>query len=201
MILFVLPSVDLQPSLAVKDRLKQIDWLGLLIYIGWSISITCAIDFGGSLYAWNSASEIVLWVMSGVLMIVFMLTQKFHPFVENKHKLYPTHLMRNWKLVILQFQTFAATAVVYVTMHLLLLPKIQLTNGYQVPIYYIPLFFQFTHGDSALEAGVRLLPFVFMIVFFSLLNGFTMSKLGYYMPWYVWAAATSLVGTTLMCKS
>lgn len=128
-ILFVLPSVDLQPSLAVKDRLKQIDWLGLLIYIGWSISFTCAIDFGGSLYAWNSASEIVLWVMSGVLMIIFMLTQKFHPFVEAKHKLYPTHLMRNWKLVILQFQTFAATAVVYVIMHLLLLQEIQLANG------------------------------------------------------------------------
>jgi len=51
-------------------------------------------------------------------------------------------------------------------------------------IYFIPLFFQLVYADSALQAGVRLLPLIFIGVFFFVLSSAVMSKLGYYMPWY-----------------
>lgn len=177
----MLPSIDLQPTLSVKNKLKQFDWLGLLVFCGWVVSFVMAISFGGSVYAWNSASEIILWVMTGVLLVVFVLTQKFHPFIDKKNILYPSYTLTNWKLDILQFSTFAAAGVVYIS------------------IYYIPLIFQFSFGESALDAAVRLLPFVFMVVIFSLLNGFLLSKLGYFMPWYLFGSAIALIGSTLMC--
>jgi len=64
--------------------------------------------------------------------------------------------------------------------------------------YYIPLHFQFAKGDSALEAGVRLLPYIAMTVTFSLLNGNFMGRLGYYMPWYVFSGLTITIGSALM---
>ncbi len=89
-------------------------------------------------------------------------------------------------------------------------------NRMQTTAYYIPLYFQFTkvlsfvsgasrcsntfQGDSALGAAVRLLPFIVMIVFFALVNGGLMPKLGYYMPWYLFGSALVLIGSALMCK-
>ena len=63
-----------------------------------------------------------------------------------------------------------------------------------IPVYFIPLFFQFTKGDSALDAAVRLLPFMFIAVFFSLLNGGVMGKDGRYAPWYTISAAIVIAG-------
>lgn len=67
-----------------------------------------------------------------------------------------------------------------------------------IPIYFIPLFFQFVHSDSALEAGVRLLPFVVLLVVACVANGAIMSATGYYFPWYIVAGVLNLVGASLM---
>lgn len=48
----------------------------------------------------------------------------------------------------------------------------------------IPIFFQFTYNDTALEASDRLLPFIFLIVFAVIGNYAILSEYGYYMPWY-----------------
>ncbi|KAL4948259.1 hypothetical protein BDW69DRAFT_189433 [Aspergillus filifer] len=58
-----------------------------------------------------------------------------------------------------------------------------------IPIYFVPLLFQFTRNDSAIDAGVRLLPLV--------LNGGPNVKVRIYMPWYLVGGNLSLVGTVL----
>ncbi|KAK8097414.1 hypothetical protein PG984_016553 [Apiospora sp. TS-2023a] len=58
-----------------------------------------------------------------------------------------------------------------------------------IPIYYLPLYFQFARGEGPVQAAVRLLPFVFVIVTMAVLNGYIMSKLGYVMPWSSAAAS------------
>lgn len=73
-----------------------------------------------------------------------------------------------------------------------------MNNPFQVPTYYIPLYFQFVRGDSALTAAVRLLPFIILMVAFGFLNGALMSKLGYYMPWYLGGGVLTTIGGALM---
>ncbi|KAL8921013.1 MAG: hypothetical protein Q9208_005904 [Pyrenodesmia sp. 3 TL-2023] len=67
-----------------------------------------------------------------------------------------------------------------------------------VPIYFIPLFFQFARNDSAIEAGVRLLPLICLLIFAVTINGALMSKYGYYMPWYLVGGCLALIGSALM---
>jgi hypothetical protein len=67
-----------------------------------------------------------------------------------------------------------------------------------IPIYYIPLYFQFTSGDTSLHAAVRLLPFILIGIFSTMLNGGFLSKFGYYMPWYVLSGVTSTIRGSLM---
>ena len=78
------------------------------------------------------------------------------------------------------------------------LESAQVGSSIFIPIYFIPLFFQFTKGDRALDAAVRLLPFIFFLVFFSLANGGVMGKEGHYMPWYIIANVLIILGSALM---
>jgi hypothetical protein len=67
-------------------------------------------------------------------------------------------------------------------------------------IYYIPLFFQFTKGDSAIQAAVRLLPFITLNIFFTMFSGALLPVFGRYMPWYVPSGILMLIGGALMFK-
>lgn len=67
-----------------------------------------------------------------------------------------------------------------------------------VPTYFIPLYFQFVRGDQPLDAGVRLLPFICVMVFCGLLSGAFMTKSGYYMPWFLLGGCLTLIGGSLM---
>lgn len=179
-LLFILPSIDFAEGQSVKDRLSKIDWLGLGVWTGWCVSFFMAITYGGTLFEWGSHSMIILWVFVVVLGVVFVLTHKFHPFVSKADRLYPSHMLCNFKLGILQVATFSAAAAVY------------------IPIYYLPLYFQFARGESPVEAAIKLLPFVFMISTIAILNGFFMSKWGYYMPWFLAGSILATVGGALM---
>lgn len=179
-LVFLLPSIDFAKGQTPKERTSKIDWLGLTVWTGWCVSFFMAVTYGGTLFEWDSYSMIILWVFVGVLAIAFLLTHKFYPFVKKENRLYPSHMLRNWKLGILQYATFSAAAAVY------------------IPIYYIPLYFQFARGESPVEAAIKLLPFVFMIVAFAILNGFFMSKFGYYMPWFLVGALLAVAGGALM---
>lgn len=73
-----------------------------------------AVNFGGAIYAWKSASEIVLWVMTGVCFLGFLAAQHFHPFVNSEHVLYPAHLLSNPLIVNIVVQMTLASGVLQV---------------------------------------------------------------------------------------
>lgn len=180
--LFCIPSINPSPTLSATQKLRTQDWVGITIFEGGSACYAMAITFGGIVYSFSSGQEIALWVMTGVLLITFILVVIYHPLVAKEHRLYPGHFHKRFELNNLQLQLFVVSGTMMTS------------------VYYIPLLFQFTRGDGALDAGVRLLPIMSMIVAFSILNGYLMPKLGYYMPWYVFGNAVILAGSTCMFR-
>ena len=114
-LLFGLPSIDLQNGTPFMVKLKQMDWLGIVVFNAAMVCFIMAINFGGSVFAWRSASEVVLWIMAGILFVVFGFTLRFHPFVSEKDRLYPVQLLKRLVLVNLQFQVFLASGVLQVS--------------------------------------------------------------------------------------
>ena len=53
-------------------------------------------------------------------------------------------------------------------------------------------------GDDALRAAVRLLPIVFTLVFGVVAGGITLTKVGYYSPFYILGTCLGLIGSALM---
>lgn len=62
----------------------------------------------------------------------------------------------------------------------------------------IPMYFQFTQAGGALEAGVRLLPFIVIMVIFVFGNGQLMARLGHYIPWFFVGGLLTVAGAALM---
>lgn len=146
------------------------------------LPLILAVDFGGRLFTWNSAAAIVLFVLAGVFLVVFALQQHFCYTTNDRDRLFPMHFMTNGHAVLLA--VLAATCDVFTF----------------VPIYYIPLYFQFTRGDDALMSGVRLLPYIALLSATMLANGAFMSKVGHYKVWYVGGSALALIATVLLCE-
>ena len=148
--------------------------------IGACVAGVMAISCGGIIYEWDSAQTIACFVVSGVLFIVFGLQQSFCVLTTEEARIFPCQFLLHKTLIILFMQMSAAVTVSF------------------VPIYFIPLYFQFARNDSAIEAGVRLLPFVVFLVVAVIVNGALMSKYGYYMPWYLGGGCLALIGSALM---
>lgn len=70
-----------------------------------------------------------------------------------------------------------------------------------VTLYYIPLYFQFTRGDTALQSAVRLLPVIFTLVFGSVAGGILITKLGWYSPFFILGTGLGLIGSALLHTS
>ncbi|RYP50673.1 hypothetical protein DL769_010922 [Monosporascus sp. CRB-8-3] len=178
--LFSLPNINAMPDKPMSEKLRMQDWVGIGVFTAFCACFCMAGSFGGTLYEWNSGSEITLWVMSFVLLIVFIFVTVYHPLVPAELRVMPVQFMRTKDLVIVPLQAFLVA------------------GSMMMSIYYTPLIFQFTRGDGPLMAGVRILPLICMIVFGCLFNGFAMPKLGYYMPWFVVGNALLLAGAALM---
>lgn len=66
-----------------------------------------------------------------------------------------------------------------------------------VPIYYIPIYFQFMESDTALKSAVRLLPFVLIAVFVNLISGSLLARVKYYKPVYIISGIMITLGGAL----
>jgi hypothetical protein len=65
-------------------------------------------------------------------------------------------------------------------------------------MYFIPIYFQFTNGDSALKAAVRLLPFVIVAISVNLASGYFLNAIKIYMLIYVIGGIFLTVGGALL---
>jgi len=139
-----------------------------------------AVSFGGITYPWNSGRVIGLFVCSGVLFILLGIQHVYTIFTTTSRRIFPVQFFKSRTILILFAMTAAGGTAVF------------------IPIYMIPVFFQFIHSDSALSAGIKLLPFIFMMIFTVIVNGAVLSKYGLYMPWYTVGGALVVIGGALM---
>ncbi|OQE36690.1 hypothetical protein PENCOP_c011G03974 [Penicillium coprophilum] len=178
--LFMLPNKDMRRGTSFAERAREIDYLGTILLIGAFFSGVMAVSFGGVMYPWNSGRIIGLFVCSGVLFIMFGVQQAYALFTTPARRILPVEFFKSRTILIL----FAMTAAGGTSLFL--------------PIYMTPLYFQFSRGDGALQSGVRLLPFIMLMIFATISNGAFLSKVGYYMPWYFVGGILVVIGGALM---
>ena len=177
---FFLPSHQPKPVTSIGQRIRSLDFLGIVLFIGASVTLIMAIAFGGAIYNWRSSKIIGLFCSSGVMWLLFGVQQRSRIATTDDNQIFPVQFLKSLEMCILFAQTGICIACIF------------------IPVYFIPLFFQFVRNDSALEAGVRLLPFVFIAVLGAMINGAVMERYGIYMPWFLVGGMLITIGGALL---
>jgi MFS family permease len=74
-----------------KHGIQAIDWLGVLTFLGFTSMLLLGLDFGGSIFPWNSAKVVALLVVGGLMIFAFVYSEVR----VSKYPLIPMELFKN----------------------------------------------------------------------------------------------------------
>lgn len=178
--LFLLPSIPRREGTPILEKIKGLDWLGMLLTAGMYCCFTVAFTFGGAVWDWNDGRIITLIVVFGILAIAFAVTQARATFTNKIDRLFPCDFLRDPQLILLYVIMACGGAALFVS------------------VYYIPLYYLFVYGLTGTEAAVRLLPYICFYVVSILLCGAVLSKTGYHILWFVFSGILLTAGAATM---
>lgn len=178
--LFLIPSYSPLSHQSIGARIRTIDFVGATLFLGASVCLTMGISFGGALFSWNSGQIIGLFIAAGLLWTLFVMQQVWCVGTDKINRLFPAQFIKSFEMCILFALVAGGISCVF------------------LPVYFIPLYCQFVLGDSPLKAGVRLMPFVSILVFGALLNGGLLEKLPLYKAWFNVGGLIALIGGVLL---
>ena len=178
--LLFLPPIHPVEGVPILQRLAKLDFLGFLLNAGAWTSFTIALTMGGQQWPWDDGRTIAIFVVFGVIVLVYFLQQYFTIFTTIKDRSFPGQLLKSRTQVLLYIATSANITTLFVV------------------VYFIPIYFQFVHGDSAIMAAVRLLPYVVIACTVNVCAGNLLSRVKVYMPIYVISGVLLTLGGALL---
>lgn len=177
---FIFPSTNPSPNHSVWQKLRTMDWVGVVLNAATFTLLITALTFSGARFPWNSSTTIAIWAVWGACLIAFVVQQAFSIFTKPSQRIFPVHFLAH-KDYVLMFVCTACSAV-----------------AMSVTIYYIPIFFAFIHGDQALQAAVRLLPFVIVFIVMVMFAGGSLPLNGRWSIYYIVGGVCILGGSAGM---
>ncbi|ETI21659.1 hypothetical protein G647_08006 [Cladophialophora carrionii CBS 160.54] len=169
---------DVPPALGelpFREKLSRIDIPGTLVFIPCIVCLLLALQWGGQQYAWSNGRVIALFVLFGVLLVVFIVIQ----IVRQESATVPPRIAK---------QRTIASGGCY---------SFCLGSAFMITVYYLSIWFQAIKGDSAIKSGYSTLPFILSLVVASILSGAFVSKIGYYNPSILAGAILGPIGSGL----
>ncbi|KAJ5180495.1 MFS transporter [Penicillium capsulatum] len=175
-VLFLPSNNTLITGLDWKEQLKQFDLPGTFFLVPAVICLLLALQWGGSAYPWSNGRIVALFVLFGVLFIIFLGVQV----LQKDRATIPFRIMKNrniwgavWYVVFLGGAMFIFT-------------------------YYLPIWFQAVKGVSATQSGIDNLPSLIGLVIFSLIGGALASAIGYYTPLLLVSSVITTIGSGML---
>lgn len=169
-------KLNFLPS-SMASKLRRVDWIGSIIFIGSMASFLIPLTWGGVMYSWSSWRTLVPLLVGAAGLIGFCLYEKY---------LAPEPVIR------LQIFANRTTNIAYfnTVIHGLILWCL---------LYYQPLYFEAVQGYTPIVSGIALFPATFTVAPSAVVVGILITKRGAY-RWAIylgWTLAT--LGSGLLC--
>ncbi|KAJ9637521.1 hypothetical protein H2204_004670 [Knufia peltigerae] len=175
---FFLLNIPDRPGMnkPLKEKLRQLNFLGLLALFPGIVCLCLALQWGGTKYAWSQGSVVALLTLAIALLIVFVLIQIWKP---DQATVPP-------RIITQRSVASGVWASCCIGSHQMLF------------LYYLPVWFQAIDGVSAVTSGIHLLPMLLPVVVASIFNGQLVSRIGYYTPTMILGTCLTAVGAGLL---
>ncbi|TVY29913.1 Efflux pump, partial [Lachnellula hyalina] len=175
-ILFILKTPPSKNTDTLKQQIVKLDPLGSLVFLPAIVCLLLALQWGGTTYAWANARIIVLFILAGILIIIFVIIQ----FKSGDNATVPIRIINQ--------RSILAGAYFSVVSQ----------GSMMVLIYYLPIWFQAVKGVSAVQSGIHTLPLVLSLVVGSILSGVITQKTGYYVGQLYASTILTAIGAGLL---
>ncbi|RJE22001.1 efflux pump [Aspergillus sclerotialis] len=166
-----------QRRLPFKERLDQLDPIGLLLFIPCIVCLILALQWGGVVYSWSNARIIVLWVVFGITLIIWIAVQAWK---KDNATVPPRAFFQRSILASFSFAITVASSMI-------------------ILVYYVPLWFQAVKGVSPVKSGLTFLPFVLALVVAAIIGGLLTQRIGYYVPTMPNTGHPRWIGLQVLC--
>ncbi|KAF4627640.1 hypothetical protein G7Y89_g10514 [Cudoniella acicularis] len=163
-------------GLSLQQQLLRLDPLGTAFFLPSIVCLILALQWGGTTHPWKSARVMALLIIFVVGFIVFLGIQAW----EKEDALVPLRIAMHRSIVAAAIFTFTTVGAMTVI------------------LFYLAIWFQAIKGITAIESGIRLIPFIISLSVASTLSGFVTSKIGYYVPSMIFASVATSVATGFM---
>ncbi|KAG0649221.1 Roquefortine meleagrin synthesis T, partial [Hyphodiscus hymeniophilus] len=159
-----------------KEKITQMDPIGTFFFLPSIVCLLLALQWGGVTYNWSNARIIVLLILAGILLIGFVIVQKW----KGDNATVPGRIFMNRSVIAGFWFSFC------------------MGGAMQTLFYFLPIWFQAIKHASAVKSGIMSLPFVLALVIMSISAGILTKKIGYYTPWMIISSVLTPIGAGLI---
>ncbi|KAG9191816.1 hypothetical protein G6011_10550 [Alternaria panax] len=170
-ILFV--QLDAVAKLTIQEKLKRVDWLGAILFVGSMTSLLIGISWGGIQHPWDSAATITPIVMGLAGTVIFFLWE----FNRKDYTLLPLAVFGSWSAIAAFYNALINGLLLFTI------------------LYYWPFYDMSVRDRYPTQAGVDMLPVCLLTVPSSVVVSILTTRLGRF-RWAIWGG---WVITTLAC--
>ncbi|KAJ2007709.1 hypothetical protein GGI04_001417 [Coemansia thaxteri] len=159
-----------RPQGSAIEKLKRIDFLGVISIIAGIVLLQLGLTWGGQEHPWKSAPVIVPIVLSVLILIGFGFIEGTIP----KEPLMPLRLFRHRNV-----------ALIFVA-------QVSFGMSLFLPIFYIPVYLSVVQNASAIDSGLHLISCMLAISITTIISGVLITKTGIYRP-FIWSGLALIV--------
>ncbi|KAI0197883.1 MFS gliotoxin efflux transporter glia [Astrocystis sublimbata] len=173
---FRTPTTARPVPISIRHLLITLDIPGNLLCLGLLVSLTLALQWGGTVYPWSSPRIIGLLVTFGVASIIFGV----HQWHAGENSMLVTRLLKQRTNAALSAYIFFLNAANFTL------------------VYNLPQYFQVIKSLNATFRGIMNLPLIIPSAVFASASGYVLGRVGLYTIFLVVAATAITIGAGLI---
>ncbi|KAI1105367.1 MFS general substrate transporter [Jackrogersella minutella] len=171
------PSYRIPTNKTGWQSIKEFDHIGNILHTAVCMLFPISCMFLGSIGTWGITSAIATWTVFTFAMVLYAIQQSYSIGTTPENRfLSPCSLLNNRTVLLTWICTMCAAAC------------------YGVALYYVPIYFAFSHGLDPLATGIRLMPFIGVFVVTVIVCGVLLSAVRRYKPFFLVGSALLLIG-------
>lgn len=175
-IFFKLPSHIKPAEATFREKMLQLDPIGIILIMAAVVCYVLALQWGGVTLPWSDSKVVGLLVGFVLLLIVFGIDQWW----QDERAMLPKRLFKN--RYIYQGMAYSFT----------------IAGSYFLVLYFLPIYFQVIDNVSPIQSGVRNLPLILAITLATIASGVGLTVTGRPMPFMVAAGVMATIGIGLL---
>lgn len=194
LVIFKSPSGRITHGVSHVQRLKQIDFAGMVLFAAGLLTLLLSIQWGGDTYSWSNDRIIALLTISPIFFVVFLLVQV----KKQDFAMLPLRLLKQRSILFGALFSLALQAVNGIVSYYVRSPLHRRSYpSTHSQFSQLSLWFQVVRSATPLQSGLMLLPMVISILLASVISGYAITYIGYYVIFMIPAGLITLAGAIM----